>query len=100
MVAWEAHKLTNEYANTRKWALAAKAGEQSESYVDGSLWACFAEGFNAATALSAPNAAEPAVCSHPSWKESNGEATCDLCGVKGYELRYLKPHHAQIGGRE
>jgi hypothetical protein len=38
MVAWEAYKLTDEYQNTRKWAL-------HERHVDGSLWAAFSEGF-------------------------------------------------------
>jgi hypothetical protein len=36
--AWEAYKLTAEYANSRKWALFAE-------HVDGSLWAAFVRGW-------------------------------------------------------
>ena len=39
MIAWEAYKATDEYANTRHWAL-------KDAHVDGSLWAAFSEGFN------------------------------------------------------
>lgn len=38
MQAWEAYKATDDYKNTRKWAL-------QEEHVDGSLWAAFACGF-------------------------------------------------------
>lgn len=41
MVAWTAYKGTEEYANSRKWAL-------HEKHVDGSLWAAFEAGFAAA----------------------------------------------------
>ena len=34
MVAWKAYQATNEYANSRKWAL-------HEEHVEGSLWAAF-----------------------------------------------------------
>ena len=37
-VAWELYKSTEDYANTRRWAL-------YEAHVDGSLWAAFAEGW-------------------------------------------------------
>lgn len=38
---WSAYKATDEYANTRRWAL-------HEGSVDGSLWAAFSEGLAAA----------------------------------------------------
>lgn len=38
MVAWLAYKATEDYVNTRKWAL-------HEEHVDGSLWAAFASGW-------------------------------------------------------
>lgn len=38
--AWLAYQVTEEYRNTRRWALDA-------AHVDGSLWAAFVEGFNA-----------------------------------------------------
>ena len=41
MVAWERYKQTEDYANTRRWAAHA-------DHVDGSLWAAFIEGFEAA----------------------------------------------------
>lgn len=44
MIAWQAYKTTDEYANTRKWAL-------HEAHVDGSLWAAFVAGFHAANAM-------------------------------------------------
>lgn len=40
MLAWESHKATEEYANTRRWAL-------HDAHVDGSLWAAFVQGWNA-----------------------------------------------------
>ena len=43
MLAWVAHKATEEFANARRWALNAE-------YVDGSLWAMFAAGWSAAAA--------------------------------------------------
>ena len=42
LVAWEAYKATNDYANTRQWAL-------HEAHVDGSLWAAFIAGTAIAT---------------------------------------------------
>lgn len=43
MKAWEAHKQTEEYANSKKWAA-------NERHVDGSLWALFEAGWRAAKA--------------------------------------------------
>jgi hypothetical protein len=40
--AWDAYKARDTYSNTRRWAL-------HEDHVDGSLWAAFAEGWEAAT---------------------------------------------------
>lgn len=39
--AWEAYKASDDYPNTRRWALV-------DAHVDGSLWAAFAAGFDAA----------------------------------------------------
>jgi hypothetical protein len=47
MIAWEAYKVTDGYANTRNWAL-------NEKHVDGSLWAAFLAGHEART-LSLPS---------------------------------------------
>lgn len=41
MVAWKAYQATDDYKNTRNWAL-------HEKHVDGSLWAAFSHGFIAA----------------------------------------------------
>ena len=38
-VAWDFYKETDDYANTRKWAL-------QEEHVDGSLWTAFCVGWN------------------------------------------------------
>ena len=44
IVAWEAYKQTEEYANTQRWASAI-------DHTEGSLWAAFLEGWTrAATA--------------------------------------------------
>lgn len=40
MLAWEAYKATDEYANTKKWAAYPE-------HVDGSLWAAFEQGWRA-----------------------------------------------------
>lgn len=40
MKAWEAYKATDDYANTRRWAL-------HEAHVDGQLWAAFMVGWTA-----------------------------------------------------
>ena len=44
MVAWRAYRKTAEYANTKHWA-------GNEDHVDGSLWAAFVRGFEAALAV-------------------------------------------------
>jgi phosphate-selective porin len=41
MVAWQSYRLTDDYANTRRWAL-------EDAHVDGSLWAAFIEGWRQA----------------------------------------------------
>jgi len=43
MVAWKVYEATEEYAKTRRWAL-------FNEHVDGSLWAAFIAGFDAARA--------------------------------------------------
>lgn len=48
MVAWNAYKATDEYANTKKWAL-------HEQHVEGSLWAAFMAGFNASSERTQPD---------------------------------------------
>lgn len=40
MIAWEAYKATEEFANTKRWASQAE-------HTEGSLWAAFMVGFNA-----------------------------------------------------
>ena len=40
-LAWSHYLVSDEYANTRKWAL-------HEQHVDGSLWGAFMTGFLAA----------------------------------------------------
>jgi hypothetical protein len=42
MKAWTAYKATEDYANSRRWAA-------HDEHRDGSLWAAFMEGWNAAT---------------------------------------------------
>lgn len=41
-VAWEKYKATDDFANTKKWAI-------HPEHVDGSLWAAFMAGFQAAS---------------------------------------------------
>jgi hypothetical protein len=40
--AWEAHKQTAEYANSKRWAT-------DPNHVEGSLWALFVAGYASAT---------------------------------------------------
>lgn len=49
MVAWNAYKATDDYANSRKWAIHRNHAddEQYVQWVEGSLWAAFMAGFNA-----------------------------------------------------
>ena len=46
--AWEKYKETDEYANSRKWALHPEAADRQ--YVDGSMWAAFCAGWHTAQA--------------------------------------------------
>lgn len=41
MKAWESHKQTDEYENSKDWAA-------HEKHLEGSLWALFSAGWNAA----------------------------------------------------
>ena len=41
MKEWDSYKATKEFANTRKWAL-------YKEHVEGSLWAAFVAGYEAA----------------------------------------------------
>ena len=41
MIAWTAYKGTKEFASTRMWAA-------TDKYLDGSLWAAFCRGWEAA----------------------------------------------------
>ena len=49
IVAWEKYKQTDDYANTREWAL-------HQNHITGSLWAAFLQGYKAAKA--SPRATE------------------------------------------
>ncbi len=51
MRAWEAHKLTDAYSNSRRWAMS------DPKHVDGALWALFVAGWEAASAVEALEAA-------------------------------------------
>lgn len=42
MIAWEAFKQSDEYANAKRWAAHAE-------HLDGSLWAMYCQGFKDAT---------------------------------------------------
>ena len=42
LLAWTAHKKTDEYANSKRWAA-------NEQHLDGSLWALFSAGWYAAS---------------------------------------------------
>ena len=46
--AWDQYKATDDYANSRRWALDQEADERR--YVDGSLWAAFCAGWEASIA--------------------------------------------------
>ena len=48
MIAWNAYKATDDYANTVKWALDTDVQNNlRQQYVEGSLWASFIQGFEA-----------------------------------------------------
>lgn len=53
MVAWDAYKETDQFANAKRWAL-------TPEHTDGSLWAAFYEGFYAAAVNAAASAVMPA----------------------------------------
>jgi hypothetical protein len=65
MIAWEAYKRTDGYANTLKWArhVAVKERETNalieiqHPHTEGSLWAAFMAGYNAA--LRVPTNGDP-----------------------------------------
>lgn len=44
MIAWDKYKATEEYANNKKWAMFPERSED----LDGSLWALFVAGWDAA----------------------------------------------------
>jgi len=68
MLAWNSHKQTDEYKNSKHWALAIQPMiqvgdpdadrkryqlmpvDQREQHIEGSLWAVFCAGYNAAQA--------------------------------------------------
>jgi len=68
MIAWNSHKQTDEYKNSKHWALAIQPMiqvgdpdadrkryqlmpvDQREQHIEGSLWAVFCAGYNAAQA--------------------------------------------------
>jgi hypothetical protein len=54
MIAWNAYKATDDFANTRKWAA-------QDQHLDGSLWAAFEQGYRAALAAHPAPAAEAEV---------------------------------------
>ena len=55
MIAWNAYKASDDYANTKRWAV-------NQENVDGSLWAAFLEGWN----RRAPESSESAETAHNS----------------------------------
>lgn len=57
MIAWEHYKATEDYANTKKWACAARVEDHDDlslvityPHTEGSLWGAFTAGYRAATA--------------------------------------------------
>jgi hypothetical protein len=69
MKAWEAYKMTEDYANSRKWA-------QHEAHVDGSMWAAFYQGFFAAAIVAVEEAN----------KRPDGAEDCIACAGLGFTL--------------
>jgi hypothetical protein len=57
MKAWEVYKATDDYANTKRWAL------ESE-HTDGSLWAAFLQGWACCSLMLAATQAADAVDPH------------------------------------
>ena len=46
MIAWNTYKTTEEFANTKKWAMEAEVRVEHH-HTDGSLWAAFEQGYRA-----------------------------------------------------
>lgn len=69
VVAWEEYRATDEYANTRKWAL-------HEQHVDGSLWAAFMAGWNCV-----PDTAEVAKLKEQLAAHVRISTRCPACGA-------------------
>ena len=65
--AWEAYKLTDEFATTRAWC----SHIYKDDHIDGSLWAAFVKGYQ--SRLAAPSAA-------PQGKPAAGEGRTPLAG--------------------
>ena len=76
--AWEAYKQSDEYANTRRWALYAE-------HVDGSLWAAFERGFadRLAALQGAPSPSLVALSAQ--WRREGME----MIGQVGYKTHML-----------
>lgn len=70
-LAWDKYKGTDEYANTRRWAL-------HEAHVDGSLWAAFNKGWMA-HAAAAPGKDSGALRSAMTTTQNRGECGCVRC---------------------
>lgn len=64
LLAWEAHKKTEEYENSKRWAAMPE-------HVEGSLWALFWAGWNAARAEALSDASQP----------TGGRQPSDLSGI-------------------
>jgi hypothetical protein len=65
MLAWERYKASEEYTNTRTWALHVK-------HVDGSLWAAFEHGYRTAIRETAEECAK--VCAQAAKDYEDGFA--------------------------
>lgn len=53
MIAWEAHKASDEYVNSLRWAQYVRQDDNlrlSHPHVEGSLWALFVAGWEARAA--------------------------------------------------
>lgn len=50
MVAWEAHKATEDFANTKRWAITGALKGDVE-LIHGQLWAIFVAGWEARGAV-------------------------------------------------
>ena len=91
MTAWKAYKETDDYRNTRRWAL-------HEGHVDGSLWASFETGFRSggevghevrgrAPATKDPDEVHMRFCLHCGFyhePDPADEHECPECGSKTY----------------